>query len=412
MSVHKYSVAIDDEEWVPILDQAIAAQHDRMIEVRRRMHADPEPSGSEHSTTQFILSQLHDDLLDVRLGPDGRGAIVDNLSGGAGPRIGIRADIDALPIQDEKHVEYSSRVPGVMHACGHDGHAACIMGAIGALCHMERTDALPWPVAWRALFQPAEETNMGAKAMVAHGALENVSALFALHMDPSRLVGDIGVCDGPFTADCVELRFEIHGRGGHGARPHESRDPITVAAQLISSIHLFVPRVNSPQDPVIVSFGMVHGGDAPNAIPSHVTLRGTMRCFHPDTRRRTLGHIRRLAEGLAASSETRIELETIEGPPAVLNDRALTKILRETGTSLLGADHVQEIRIPSMGGEDFANYLDHLRGAMFRLGCASAPDAPPLHSPQFDFDERALPIGASILAAALIRASTPAEHTE
>lgn len=390
---------------VDLLQNTVGRFVDRMVEVRRRMHADPEPSGSEFSTTQFLLTQLHDEPVEVRLGPDGCGLIVDSKSGGDRPRIAFRADIDALPIQDAKTVEYASRNEGVMHACGHDGHTACAMGAIWTLCALTKEGLIPEDIAWRAILQPAEETNKGAIAMVEAGAIEGVQSLFGLHLNPAQRAGEIGLRSGAFTADCVELRFEINGRGGHGARPHESRDPIATAAQLITSIYLFNSRGSDPHDPVVLSFGSIHGGDVANAIPNRVRLHGTMRCLQRETRERVLNHLRRLADGLAATSETAIKLETIVGPPAVHNDPDLTAIVRQSAQEIVGVSHIHEFPHPSMGGEDFANYLGHVPGAMFRLGCAAGDNAPPLHSADFDFDERALSIGTAIFVRSVLRAA-------
>jgi amidohydrolase len=298
-----------------------------------------------------------------------------------------------------------------MHACGHDGHASIVLGAIWALDAAQAAGELPRPVSWRAVFQPAEETNRGAIEMASAGAVDGAAAIVAAHMDPSRQAGTVGVRAGAFTADCVEIRMRIVGRGGHAARPHESLDPIAVAAQLISSIYLFVPRTTDAQDPIVVSFGMIHGGTTPNAIPDEVHVAGTLRTYRAQTRQRAEDHIRKLSRALAEASDTQIDVEYIEGPPGVENDPALTSLIRREASALLGANGVQEIPRPSMGGEDFANYLDRLPGAMFRLGCASGPKgAPPLHSPMFDLDPEALRVGAKLLARIAVAWSEPTEN--
>jgi amidohydrolase len=208
---------------------------------------------------------------------------------------------------------------------------------------------------------------------------------------------------GAFTADCVELAIRVTGKGGHAARPHESQDPIATAAQLISSIYLFVPRATDTHDPVVVTIGQIHGGDIPNAIPEEVTMRGTLRTFNEFSRRKTLDHLRKLCRGLAETSDTRVKIDFIEGPPAVINDESLTNLLRSEAVHLLGADNVAELSRPSMGGEDFANYLPHVPGAMFRLGCAApGAAAPALHSAYFDLEPEALGVGAKILARAAV----------
>jgi len=244
--------------------------------------------------------------------------------------------------------------------------------------------------------------------MVNAGALHGLTDLLGLHMDPSRLVGTIGVRHGDFTADCHELVVEIFGHGAHAARPHEAVDPIAIAAQLITSIYLFIPRITDSQDAVVVTFGQIHGGHASNVIPDHVIIRGTMRTLDANVSESTIKHIARLAAGLADASGSKIKITWESGPPPVKNDADLVNLLAEAGRSVIGATNVHPIRRPSMGGEDFANYLPHVRGAMFRLGCApSVEPAPLLHNPLFDVDERSLSIGAQILAHAVIRWCDP-----
>lgn len=398
-----------NESWTRHLDEAVGELHPQMVEVRRHLHAHPEVSGEEFETTAFLQSALAPAGFDIRTGKDRRGVIADLPPGEEQPRIAIRGDIDALRIQEGNVTEYRSKVDGVMHACGHDGHSAVVFGAAMALSRMHERNWLPWPVPFRAIFQPAEETNLGALEMIAAGALKDIRAIFSLHMDPSREVGSIGLRPGALTADCDEMRIAIRGRGGHAARPHESLDPIAAAAQLISSIYLFVPRSIDMFEPVVVTIGRIHGGQNSNVIPDEVVMGGTVRSIGGEIRQRTLNHIRRLAAGLADASGTHVSVEFIPGPDAVINDPGLTDILHMSANEMLGADSVQSILRPSMGGEDFANYLPHVPGAMFRLGCAPRDlHVPPLHSPEFDLDERSLGVGARVLAHAVVAAADPA----
>lgn len=401
-------------DWLAAVDEAVARFDERMVEVRRHLHRHPEPSGAERETSLYLQRQAEQLGLRTRLGPDGRGVIVEPpgmKSAESAPCIGLRADIDALHIHDAKGTPYRSEVPGTMHACGHDGHSATVLGACAALQAVARDGALPWPVRWRAVFQPAEETNRGAYEMMDAGAIEGVDAMLSQHMDPSRSVGEVGVRMGPFTADCVELEITVHGHGGHAARPHESLDPIATAAQLITSMYLSVPRTTDSQEPVVVSFGQIVGGEDSNVIPDRVLLRGTLRCLNEQARKRTLDHIEKLARGLAEASGTRIELSAIPGPPAVHNDPELTELIRSAARDVVGPENVKEIPRPSMGGEDFANYLTRVPGCMFRLGCAPPGlQAPPLHSPMFDLDEGSLAIGARILVRAAVHWSNPERH--
>lgn len=396
------------EQCLKELDALAEGYFDLMREVRRHLHAHPEPSGEEHRTSLYIRERLLTGGYDARLGPDGRGVLAELPGREPGPRVALRADIDALRIQDAKTAPYRSREPEVMHACGHDGHSAAVLGAMLTLAEAERRGRLPWPARWRGIFQPAEETSEGARDMIDCGALEGVSAALSLHMDPSRKVGRIGYRWGTFTAACDALCIRIDGRGGHAARPHESLDPIAAAAQLINSLYLFIPRATDSHEPVVVTIGQLLAGENSNVIPEHATLRGTLRTLTAASRERTKEHIRRIAAALAAASGTRITVEFEPGPRSVDNDRPLTELIREAAAGVVGRENLEIIPRPSMGGEDFAFYLDHVPGAMFRLGCAPPEGAaPPLHSPLFDLEEEALLIGARVLARAVVLWSDP-----
>jgi amidohydrolase len=391
--------------WREQLDRSIESCAGLIIEARRYLHMHPEPSGEEIGSSLYLQRLLRTAGLQTRLGPQGRGVIVDPVeeAPSAAPRIALRADIDALRIQEVNDVPYRSQRPEVMHACGHDGHAATVLGALLGLHAAGQAGFLPWPVRWRGIFQPAEETAAGALEMIEAGALQDVCAMIAAHMDPSRQVGRVGLRYGALTAACDTLRITVEGRGGHAARPHESLDPIAATAQLISSIYMFIPRATDSQDPVVVTFGQVTAGHNPNVIPECAILRGTIRTLGGATRRKTQDYIRELARGVAEASRTCIEVEFEPGPDSVQNDASMTSLLHEAATNLLGIDHVDMIERTSMGGEDFAFYQDHVAGAMFRLGCASeeAGNAP-LHSPNFNLDERALTIGAKLMARAVV----------
>ncbi len=391
-------------DWESQLERVVSQLGEPMWAVRRHLHQTPEPSGQEHQTTCYIADELERLGLAPQRPASGRGVWVDIGPPGVVPRIGVRADIDALWISDEKQVPYRSRVPGVMHACGHDAHSATVLGVVMALKQLLDHHQLPGPVACRALFQPAEETNLGALEMVAAGAVEGLTHLFGLHMDPSRPAGTIGVRYGDFTADCHEMEVLIQGRGAHAARPHEAVDPIAIAAQLISSIYLFVPRSRDSHDPVVITVGQIQGGHSSNVIPDQVVFRGTLRTLDSAISQTTMRHIERLARGLADASEAKISVNWCSGPPPVKNNAQLVQLLWDCGVQLLGEGQVHRIVRPSMGGEDFANYLSVVHGAMFRVGCApGSGSAPPLHSPLFDIDRQALTVGAKVLLLAVIR---------
>ncbi len=313
--------------------------------------------------------------------PSGRGIVAEPAADGPGWRVALRGDIDALRIQDAKTVPYRSTRPGVMHACGHDAHATMALGA--ALALWKCRAVLPWPTPWRALFQPAEEVGDGAREMVAAGAVEGVRALVALHVDPERAVGRVAERRGALTAFCEDLEVTIHGHGGHAARPHQTVDPIALAAQLVSSLYQFIPRSVDAREPVVVTFGSIQGGTSHNVIPEQVRLLGTIRTLSRDAAVRVRDRVRQVGHALGEASGAAIEIVFANGVDGVFNDPGVTEICAGAAAEVVGSDHVDTIELPSMGGEDFAAYLAHVPGCMLRLGVASAmrrggtPHAPP-----------------------------------
>jgi amidohydrolase len=391
-------------DWKQHLDAIIDQSSEDLVHLRRHLHAHPEPSGAELETSLLLYQQLDEAGLQVRMGPDGCGVIADNTVINGAPRVAIRGDIDALLIHDGKWVPYRSTRDGVMHACGHDAHAAIVTFAATALRRLDGDGKAPWPLAWRAILQPAEETATGARAMVAAGALEGVRAIFGLHVDPTRRAGEIGLRTGAFTAHCDAIHIAVRGRGGHGARPHESRDPIAAAAQLVSTLYQFVPRANDSLDATVLSFGRIVGGENPNVIPEAVELEGTLRTLESKVRSQAIDQIHQVARGVAEITGTQIEVRLGASIPSVHNDVEAARLVGEAAAELTGVA-VRHIPRPSMGSEDFACYLDHCPGAMFRLGVASDLHAiTPLHTPTFDINEAALTIGAKLLARTVVLA--------
>ncbi|HJN12026.1 MAG: amidohydrolase [Pirellulaceae bacterium] len=397
-------------DWRDELDHAIADGVSEIVALRRHLHMNPEVSGEEQATSLYLYQLLGNDGFEVRLGPEGRGVIAD-LPGGEAAAAGwlaLRADIDALRIHDTKSVEYCSQCDGVMHACGHDAHTAVIWGALRAVRQLQQAGKLPWAMHVRGVFQPSEETCQGAQEMIIAGALEQVTSILAVHVDPSRDIGHIGLRAGVLTASCDEMTICIRGRGGHAARPHETSDPISAAAQLINSLYLNISRATDSQDAVVITIGQIQAGDNANVIPEEVILRGSIRTLNRAIRQQTMDHIRRMADGLGQTTETEIEVHYGIGSGSVVNDDRLIEMLRMAASEVVGARGVDEIPRASMGSEDFAFYLDHVPGAMLRLGCRSElAGGAPLHTPTFDVDERALPIGARVLARALILQADP-----
>ena len=386
-------------DWKNRIDAAVDELAERMIALRRHLHAHPEPSGEELQTSLHLYQLFTESGLSTRMGPEGCGVVVDSRNRRLPRQIAVRADIDALRIQDQKQAPYRSTVPHVMHACGHDAHTATVFGALSALDRLEREGSLPWPVAWRGIFQPAEETSAGARAMVAAGALQSVDAIVSLHVDPTKPAGTIGVRPGVFTASCDAIRVVVKGRGGHAARPHESNDPIAAAAELISTFYQYVPRATDSQDAVVVSFGQIHGGQNANVIPEEVVLEGTVRTLDRDVREKTITHIRALVDGIERVTGTKLDVSFQAGIASVYNDQGLTELVRDVSSQVVGKENVVSMLRPSMGSEDFAAYLEHVPGTMFRLGAAGDGNSwPGLHTPLFDVDERCLTVGARILA--------------
>ena len=389
------------------LDRSVIQLEPEIVSVRHHLHAFPELSGNEHESTAFIAERLTAAGIPYELGPDGRGIITEILGrpGEDSQVVALRADIDALPIAEENDVPYRSQNAGVMHACGHDAHTAILLGALRAL-----KSAGPRPTGWRGIFQPSEEVGHGAREMVGQGALEGVSAIVALHVDPTMAAGELGLTVGPQTAFCQDFEVEVCGRGGHGARPHNTIDPIAMAAHLVSLIYQAVPRKSDARDPLVVTIGQITGGHAANVIPDKVALKGTIRALDPAV----LGNARDLIDRLCRSSaeafggEVRIVFDA--QLPGVVNDPRITAICIEAARGLVGADNIQIHGRPSMGAEDFADYLAVVPGCMIRLGVGrKGKKTTPLHTSTFDIDESALLVGARLMTRVLLH--WPAERS-
>jgi amidohydrolase len=397
-------------DWRDVLDGYLDGLADRLVSIRRELHAHPEASRDEYRTTKALAGWLDEADIPHRVPTTGRGL----TAGPEGVRdrraVGLRADIDALHIRDEKDVPYRSTRDGLMHACGHDAHATMVLGASFALRHLELRCGSGVPgLCWRAIFQPAEESGEGAAEMVAAGAVEGVGSIVALHVDPDQEVGRVALRVGPMTACCEEFHVAIHGRGGHAARPHETTDPIAAAVQFLSAAYQLVPRSVDSRDPVVLTFGAVSGGMLANVIPDKVILRGTIRTFARSVSRMVERRLRSIAHGIGDATGASFEVTFLPGPEAVVNDEAVTGVVSTAAAEVVGAENVRDLPRPSLGGEDFAAYLDHVPGCLLRLGVASpgSPSWPPLHSPRFDIDERALVIGAKILARSAVLLSEP-----
>jgi amidohydrolase len=401
----------DVERVVPfelLIDRIADDREAHWIAGRRALHAQPEPSGQEFKTTAYIVERLRALNIVARVPSRGLGVIADLVLGSpnpGAPMIAVRADIDALRMQDRKGVKYASACPGLAHACGHDAHTTIVLAAAELLATL--TTRLPEsevPSARiRFVFQAAEETAQGAAWMVEDGALNDVAAILGLHVDPTIAVGKVGIRYGVLTAQVDEVLITVRGKGGHAARPQHTTDPLAASAALVTALYALVPRRADSLYPTIFTMGSIHGGTASNVIPDLVEITGTLRSTDRKNRQATIDAIQRMCDGMAVATGNTIEVAFRSPLGSVVNDVTVTSAYEASAIQVLGGQNLVIIDKPSMGGEDFAVYLDHVRGAQFRLGCAGAEgDWPMLHSPVFDVDEKAIPIGARIVARAAL----------
>ncbi len=368
----------------------------RLIEIRRHLHAHPELSGQEYQTSAYVAGVLSSCGIHVKEAV-GKTGVLGNLHGiGSDKRtLGIRTDMDALPIQERTKLDFASRHPGVMHACGHDVHTTVGLGTAMILSQLK--EKLPGNI--RFLFQPAEEIAQGASWMVQDGAMKDINAIFGLHVFPSIPGGVVGIRYGALTAAADDLEIFIQGESGHGARPHEAIDAIWIAAQVVTSLQQSISRTQNPLRPLVLTIGQISGGRAPNVIADQVRLSGTVRSLHPETHANLPKWIENIIANICQSYGASYEMNYRRGVPSVQNDQFLTEILEQASREAWGNEGVQIINEPSLGAEDFAMYLEHAPGTMFRLGIGQA-DKPnhPLHHPEFEVNESAIITGVVTLA--------------
>ena len=368
----------------------------RLIEIRRHLHSHPELSGQEYQTAAYVAGVTSSCGLHVQE-LVGKTGVVAELPGAQPdlPALAIRADMDALPIAEGTGLEYASHQPGIMHACGHDVHTTVGLGVAMVLAQLE-SKLLGTT---RFLFQPAEETAQGARWMIADGVMQDVGAIFGLHVWPTLAGGSVGVRYGSLTAAADDLEITIVGESGHGARPHEAIDAIWIAAQVITTLQQAISRTHNPLRPMVLTIGQISGGRAPNVIADRVRLLGTVRSLHPETSKALPEWIEKIVASVCQPHNAKYEMNYRRGTPTLLNDPGLTQIIERAATEAWGRDRVQLIHEPSLGAEDFSLYLEHAPGMMFRLG-VGFPDRPnyPLHHPQFEVDEAALITGVVTLA--------------
>ena len=377
------------------LQPLIASLLPELVELRHDLHRHPELGYKEHETAARIVAQLQDvPGIELRTGVAGTGVVATLGAERAGACVALRADMDALPIEELGDHAHRSTVPGKMHACGHDGHVTCLVGAARVLAQLG--DELEGPV--KFLFQPAEEGGAGGRRMCEEGVLDDppVRAIFGLHGWPGQPQGEIGVRSGAMLASSDRLRIAVHGTGAHAAFPHQGIDTVLVAAHVVLALQSIAARNTDPLDSVVVTIAQVHGGTADNIIPGEVRLSGTVRTLNSETRRLTFERIERVAAETARAYGATAEVTLDDGYPVLENDPDATDYVRRVAAATAGTVPV-EIR-PGMGGEDFAFYAQRVPASFFTLGvCPVDRDTyPTLHQPDYDFHDGAIALGVAM----------------
>lgn len=374
------------------LAQALAP---KIVELRRTIHRQPEIGFDVHRTAELVARTLGENGIEAQTGV-GRTGVVGYIGDGDGPTVAIRADMDALPITEINQVEYVSQVAGKMHACGHDGHTAMLLGAGMLLAKQNFRGQI------RLIFQPSEEAFdangvSGAPCMIDDGALNGVDAVIALHVDGTVDTGKIGIEWGTASASVDTFSANIKGKGGHGAMPDLALDPIWLTAQVLNALYAVPSRTLDPVEPSVLSLGVVRGGTVSNVIPASVYIEGTLRSVSKAVREQLIRDVERCLQ-IAKALGGDYDLTVLRGYPPMINAPQVSDLVAATTRAMLGENALDPARL-SMGAEDFSYMLERAPGAMFRLG-VKRPDGPPrfLHTPDFDLDENALPIGAAMLA--------------
>ncbi|MFC9936899.1 M20 family metallopeptidase [Nocardiopsis alba] len=383
---------------------AFLARHERELTgFRRDLHMHPELAFAEHRTTGRLAERLRAVGLEPRVLPQGTGLICD-VGEGPGPLVALRADIDALPLTDEKDVPYRSTVPGAAHACGHDVHTTVLLATGMFLARQAREGALPGRV--RLLFQPAEELPGGAVEVINAGGMEDVERVFALHCDPRLMVGRVGLRTGGITAACDQIMVRLSGPGGHTARPHLTSDLVYALGKIVTELPAALSRRVDPRAGFSLVWGRISAGSAPNVIPDDAVAEGTVRCLDDEAWHRAPDILKGMVESVVGAYGAEAEVTYRRGVPPTINEATSVDIMRDAVTLALGADAVSPTP-QSLGGEDFAWYLEHAPGALARLGTHSPDwDGPmlDLHRGTFDVDERAIGVGTRFMVTTALTA--------
>ena len=380
---------------MPVIDR-IAELHGDMTGWRRHLHSNPETAFEEHQTADYVALRLHDFGVEVHRGLAGTG-VVGTLEGGRGdgPAIALRADMDALDIEERNDVAYRSRNPGKMHACGHDGHTAMLLGAAR---YLAETKDFAGTVHF--IFQPAEENEAGARVMIEDGLFDrfDVESVYGMHNIPGIPVGEFAIRPGPIMASCDIFEIVLAGTGTHAALPQLGRDVVVAASQLVAALQTIPSRAVSPLDSVVVSVTQLLAGDTWNVLPETATVRGTTRAFEESLRDRMEAEIRRIADGVAAAFAVAAETRYERRYPPTVNDAAEAGLAARVAREVAGDELVSLDKDPMMGAEDFAFMLNEKPGAYIWIGNGPRDGGRMLHNPRYDFNDELLPLGASYWA--------------
>lgn len=384
------------------LDSFLAGQESRLIAFRRDGHMHPELAYAEHRTTARIAEELTAAGLRPTPLPKGTGLICE-VGCGDGPVVALRADIDALPLPDEKDVPYRSTVPGVCHACGHDVHTTILVGVARFFAQQAAAEQLPGRV--RLIFQPAEEAPGGALDVMAAGGIAGVDRIFALHCDPRVEVGQLGLRAGPITAACDKVNVRVTGPGGHTARPHLTADLVYALAKIVTELPAALSRRVDPRSSLSLVWGQIAAGSVANAIPDDGVAQGTVRCLDDEAWHSAPDLMKALLDSVASAYDVKADLDYVRGVPPTVNEKTSVDMFRSAVVGVLGEQGVTGTP-QSLGGEDFGWYLESIPGALARLGVAAPgmAGAYDLHRGTFDVDERAIAIGVRVMVATALTA--------
>ncbi|MQA83333.1 MAG: amidohydrolase [Streptosporangiales bacterium] len=392
------------------LESFLAEQESGLVAFRRDLHQHPELSFAEHRTTRLVVDQLAAAGLEPRVLPKGTGVLCD-VGQGDGPVVALRADLDALPMIDEKDVPYRSTVPGACHACGHDVHTTVLLGTALFLAQQAEAGALPGRV--RLVFQPGEEAVPGgALDVLAAGGLAGVERIFALHCDPRVEVGQVGLRTGAITAACDRVVINVEGPGGHTARPHLTGDLVYALAKIVTELPAALSRRVDPRASLSLVWGRVSAGSAANAIPHKGVAEGTVRCLDDAAWQQAPDLINELLDSVTGAYGVVADLEYERGVPPTVNEAASVRMVRDAVRQVRGLDAVVSVE-QSLGGEDFAWYLESIPGALARLGVRpqGAPAGADIHRSTFDVDEQAIGVGVRVMVATALTALWDGQET-